>query len=382
MIYLFIASLVLIVYGTLFPFSFQADASAGGVVAAFMHSVSVRPGGGDVISNIVLFLPFGFLGMQALSARIPAFTRFVVVIGLGAATSLCIEIAQHYLPMRNTSVYDLGLNTVSVLIGTALGSANWQRWTAGGSLPGMRPRSLFPLVMIAAWAAYRFFPYVPTLDFQQVKDAIKPLLAFTPPFADVIRHFGMALALALLLQAVLPPTRARQALLLLALGVIAAKPFIITKAISPAEVVGTGAALAFWLTFLGRATSRTTVVFVIFAAAIAMQGLTPFEWRTEPAPFSFVPFSGFEQGSMAVNLQSFLEKVFLYGTLIWLLVQAGASARLSVGTVVGFTLLIELVQRFVVGRYPEITDPILALLMGGVLLFLERHYSMTAEHGR
>jgi hypothetical protein len=382
MIYLFIASFVLIIYGTLFPFSFQADANTGGILAAFIHSVSVRPGGGDLISNIVLFLPFGFLGMQALSPRIPAFMRVVLVFALGVATSLGIEIAQYYLTMRSTSVYDLGLNAISVLIGAIVGSADWQRLIAGGKVHGMRPRSIFPLVMIAAWAAYRFFPYVPTIDFQQVKDAIKPLLAITPlPLADVVRHFGMVLALGMLLQAVLPPARAKQALVLLALGVIAAKPFIVTKVISPAEVIGTIAALALWLAFLSRATSRTIIVVAIFAAALAMQGLTPFELRTEPEHFSLVPFSGFVQGSMAVNLQSFVEKVFLYGTLVWLIVQAGGSTYLSLALVVSFTTLLELAQRYIVDRNPEITDPILALLMGGVLLFLERHYRITSSNG-
>ena len=77
---------------------------------------------------------------------------------------------------------------------------------------------------------------------------------------------------------------------------------------------------------------------------------------------------------MAVNLQSFLEKVFLYGSLVWLLVQASGSASLSVSLVVLFTTAIEVMQRYIVGRTPEITDPLLVLILGGVLLALERHY--------
>jgi len=379
MIYLFIASFVLVIYGTLFPFSFQPDAHTGGILAAFISSVSVRPGGGDLISNIVLFLPFGFLGMQALPTRMPKFVRYALVFGLGAATSVGIEISQYYTTMRTTSVYDLGVNAISVLIGAVVGGANWQRFVSGGAAHGVRPRSIFPLVVIAAWAGYRLFPYVPTIDFQHVKDAIKPLLAITSlPIADVVRHFGMVLGLALLLQAIMSPGRAKLALIWMALGVIAAKPFIVTKVISPAEVAGTVAALTIWLAVLSQATSRTMVVVLVFAAALAFQGLTPFELRTEPVNFSFVPFGGFEQGSMAVNLQSFLEKVFLYGTLVWLIVQAGGSAYISLTLVVMFTTMIEIAQRHIVGRSPEITDPLLALIMGGVLLTLERHYRITS----
>ena len=188
----------------------------------------------------------------------------------------------------------------------------------------------------------------------------------------------MVLGLALLLQAIMSPGRAKLALIWMALGVIAAKPFIVTKVISPAEVAGTVAALTIWLAVLSQATSRTMVVVLVFAAALAFQGLTPFELRTEPVNFSFVPFGGFEQGSMAVNLQSFLEKVFLYGTLVWLIVQAGGSAYISLTLVVMFTTMIEIAQRHIVGRSPEITDPLLALIMGGVLLTLERHYRITS----
>ena len=54
-----------------------------------------------------------------------------------------------------------------------------------------------------------------------------------------------------------PGTWAALALIVLALGAIAAKPFIIMKVISPAEVAGTLAALTLWLAYLGRAASRT-----------------------------------------------------------------------------------------------------------------------------
>jgi glycopeptide antibiotics resistance protein len=380
MSYLFLVSLLLVIYGTLFPFSFRADANTGGILADFVHSVSVRPGGGDMVSNIVLFLPFGFLGMQILLARMPKFVSILMVFVLGTATSLGIEIAQHFMTTRNTSVYDLGFNALSALIGALVGSVNWQQFITHGGGHGMRPRSIFPLIMVTAWAAYRLFPYVPTLDFQRVKDAIKPLLDFhSLPIADSVRHFGMVIGLALLLQAIMPPLRARLALAGLALGVIAAKPFIIIKVISPAEVVGTVTAMAVWLTVLSRAHARTRIAVVIFAVTLALQGLTPFELRSPPADFSFVPFVGFEQGSMAVNIQSFLEKLFLYGTFVWLALQAVGSVNLSLAFVTLFITGIEVSQRYIIGRSPEVTDPMLALIMGGVLLALEGHHRSNLE---
>lgn len=379
MIYLFVASFLLVIYGTLFPFSFQPDAHTGGVLATLINSLAVRPGRGDLVSNVVLFLPFGFFGMQALPARIPKFVRYALVFGFGTVTSLGIEITQYYTPSRTTSLYDLGWNSISALIGAAGGRFNWQRLISGGA-EGVRPRSIFPLVAVAAWAGYRLFPYVPTIDLQHVKDAIKPLLAMTSvPMADVVRHFGMVLGLARLLQGIMPSGRATLALIVMSLGVIAAKPFIVTKVIAPAEVIGTIAALALWVAILGRLNSRTLIVAVIFTAALAFQGLSPFELRADQGSFSFVPFGGFERGSMAVNLQAFLEKVFLYGTLIWLVAQAGGSTEFSLVFSMIFATAIEVAQMFIVERTSEITDPLLALVIGVVLLALERHYRISPK---
>lgn len=379
MVYLFLASFGLVIYGTLYPFTFVADAHTGGLATAFAQSMFVRPGRGDVLSNIVLFLPFGFFGMQALPERLPRIVRYGLVFGFGVATSFGIECAQYYTPSRTTSLYDLGLNAISALVGAAGGRLNWQGLVGSGA-GGVRPRSIFPLFLIAAWLGYRLFPYVPTIDFQHIKDAIKPLLTIaSTPYADIFRHFAFVLVLGRLLQAILTPGRAMIGLVLIVFGVIAAKPFIMTKVISPAEVLGGTAAVVIWLAVLGRMNSRTMITALFFAAAIVVQGILPFELRAEPSAFSFIPFSSFESGSMSANLQSFLEKVFLYGALIWMVGQAGGSTEFSLVLNVVLLAAIEVAQTFVAGRTAEITDPLLGLIMGLTLLALERHYRISAK---
>jgi hypothetical protein len=67
-----------------------------------------------------------------------------------------------------------------------------------------------------------------------------------------------------------------------------------------------------------------------------------------------------------------IEKVFYYGTAIWLLRAAGIRLVLSVILVAAVLASIEIVQIHLPGRTPEITDPILAVLMGFVLAMLSR----------
>ena len=65
--FLFGFTIALILYGTLYPFDFTAGAHAGGAISLLIESIKERLGYGDVLSNVVLFLPFGFFGMQCLS---------------------------------------------------------------------------------------------------------------------------------------------------------------------------------------------------------------------------------------------------------------------------------------------------------------------------
>ncbi|MSO77108.1 MAG: VanZ family protein [Alphaproteobacteria bacterium] len=357
----------LILYGTLYPFDFAAGAHPGAMVSLLTASLNARPGRGDILSNVVLFLPFGFFAMQCLLPRAPRLARLLVVVMMGAALSLGIECAQAYLPSRVTSLYDLALNAHGALFGAVAGWIDWRgKLQAGG-----RPPAILPLLLLGAWLGYRLFPYVPTIDFQHVRDALKPLLSGELPLVDVLRHFAGTLVVGRLLQALTTPRRALLGMLLVPLGVIAAKLFIVTKVIMPGEVAGVVAGVAFWVIVLGRWHRRTAVVATVLAAQIAVQGVVPLIFRPEPVLFSFIPFIGFQGGSMAVNLQAFLEKVFLYGALVWLLIETGRRLVFTLIVSAAFLTAIELVQMYLAHRVSEITDPLLAIILGLALYILD-----------
>ncbi len=382
MAFLLALSSALILYGTMYPFDFTAGAHPGDVLDLLTASLKTRPGRGDTLSNVVLFLPFGFFAMQSLLLRAPRLLRLICVVILGAAFSFGIEWAQAYLPLRVTSVFDLVLNTLGALLGAAAGWPDW-RTQLSRLQAGSRPPTLFPVLLLAAWLGYRLFPYVPTIDFQHVKDALKPLLSAGLPPLDMLRHLIVTLVVGRMLQALTTPGRARLGLVLIAFGVIAAKLFIVTKTILPAELAGVVAGVALWVFVLSRWRRHTAIVAALLALQIAIQGMTPWSLRAEPAFISFIPFFGFQGGSMSVNLQSFLEKAFLYGGLVWLLVQAGRSLAFGLIASVALLTAVELVQMFLVNRTSEITDPLLALILGLTMYILDlRDRTKPAEQGR
>ncbi len=69
------------------------------------------------VGNVLLFLPFGFL----LPLLAPRVDRLGQVVGLGAATSLCIELLQISMPgIHRADINDLMLNTVGAGFGWLL----------------------------------------------------------------------------------------------------------------------------------------------------------------------------------------------------------------------------------------------------------------------
>ena len=67
----------------------------------------------NLVGNLLLFVPFG---ASLASFRFPA----LATIGLGCVTSMCIEIAQHFISGRTSATDDILLNTVSAAIGYVL----------------------------------------------------------------------------------------------------------------------------------------------------------------------------------------------------------------------------------------------------------------------
>ena len=100
------------------------------------------------------------------------------------------------------------------------------------------------------------------------------------------------------------------------------------------------------------------------------QRLEPFQFTTYPVPFGWIPFRSFMHGSIDVDVLSFLEKFFLYGGLIWLLVEAGISHRSATVSVGGTLLATSIAETYLPHRSAEITDALMALAIGGIFALI------------
>jgi hypothetical protein len=106
---------------------------------------------------------------------------------------------------------------------------------------------------------------------------------------------------------------------------------------------------------------------LLLASATVLRELSPFRFAPTPHPFSWIPFGATFDSERQTATLILLRKAFEYGSLVWLLRTRGISYVRAAVAVAGSLAVLEAVQRYLLGRTPEITDSVLTLLMALVL---------------
>ncbi len=169
-----------ILYGTTIPFDFSASSAQ---VAAKIDQVLERPWQAasrmDVLSNILLFMPWGFLCSVGLAGRRTGYALTLLIASLtGLALSATVESLQLFAPTRTTSLIDLATNFSGSLIGALIG---WPvaRWASPLALPwlsklvGRRPVLACSLLVAAGLTVSSLAPFDVSIDISELKTAIK-----------------------------------------------------------------------------------------------------------------------------------------------------------------------------------------------------------------
>ena len=274
--------------------------------------------------------------------RWPLIARIELVILSGLVLSVCMELLQFYDEGRVPALTDVYANTIGVAVGSAAGAILFRRrspWRA--DILGRRP---FVILLLSSWLGYRLFPYVPVVDPHKYWTAVKPLvLSPSLPPLDLYCHTVIWLAVALLIEALFGTARSHVVLPVSVLAVLFARILIVDSALSPAEVAGGALAVGVWHAVLSRSHARGPVIAALFASGVGLEALHPFQFSAVARPFRWIPFRSLMHGSVELNVRSFFEKVFTYGTLIWLIARAGSRFAIawasSAGLVLGLRLL-------------------------------------------
>jgi VanZ family protein len=368
-----LGSLCLILYGSLFPFDFSHDAGDLLRVALGLHFR--RTTRGDIVANLLLYVPLGLGLVPLLRERYGRIAGLTVAVATGLWLSFAIEVLQAYAPTRVSSLTDLLLNGVGTLAG-GVAALLLHRFAGALRLTGAPSHAADPsaLLVLLFWFCFRLAPFVPVIDWQKYKNALKPLLLNAEIRPLQISSYVVGWLVAdHALRRCFKGANPWLALALAAALVIVGRLVIVDKALSLEELVALPLCVplaALLAHFDDR--RRAALLAAATVAVVVLQGLVPFSWSSTPTTFSWLPFRNSITGNLELGYTVLFEKVFWYTTLTWLGTRAGLRLRAATGLAVLLVTMIEVAQQWLPGRSPEITDPLLTLAFAVLLCVVSR----------
>lgn len=366
--YLFIA---LVTLGSIYPFNFTTAEISGTAISEFLGSCCGRPGRGDTVANIILFMPVGFTGMLGVWLDRPVRRRMFLVFFWGALVALFLQVLQLFLPSRDENLQDVLWNAIGILAGAAVAiQINRLALVTRNSRDAI---DALPIVLVGTWLVYRLMPFVPSIDWQLIKDSVKPI--FNEP-VSYVGWLGDAAAWSIVAFLLYDSQKSRalaRHFVFLVAAVVLLEIFIVANSVSLTTILGAMTAVLAWQFFLRGHKLAVPVLIAALVASLSLSGLYPFSLRLSAADFNWLPFGGYLGGSMFINAQSAAEKVFLYGSLVYLLWETRLGRKASVAAAFMLVFLIENAQTFFLGHTPEITDPLLVLFAAFSMIALERY---------
>lgn len=382
------AVIALIAYGSLYPFNFKPGTHEG-LFAALGQLSWARAGRGDRIANVLLYLPLGFCLYLWLNTRFNRGRSVAMATLFGTLLSLAIEVAQVYLSSRVPSLADLVLNIGGTLLG-AIGGLGWAGLTQLMHLPTRaekQTRDPGAALIIGLWLAWRFAPFVPQLDLGKLKAALRPLFDPTFDFVTVLIFLTCWLVVNQAVAALVSRPRRLETLLLLMAAVLIGRLVVASQAFVPAELL----ALLLLLPMVVlmhrlRPKPRRAALVLAVVALMVIEELAPFDFSQQAARFDFWPFMGWfsdglENGLLSIDWVQMFGKLFLYGALLWVIREWGASTDFAFGVMLTIAVVIETLQIWLPGEYASITDPLLALGIGLVFRSLYKRAKPRALSG-
>jgi len=354
--------IVLILYGSFFPFHFRFHHIADYTLFAVLHAWPAhldRFVTRDLFVNVTLYVPLGVF-WQLARERDGHRNPVVPVVG-GFFLSSFVEVGQLLTQTRTASLLDVACNTAGTVIGVAFaraGSGRLHRFeTRVVASQVFRPSA--NLLLLACWVGYQLAPVFPA--FSRTKVAAKIAFLASPDsmtFVATAIAWTEWLAVAWVFAGVWGYDQTGLFALLLLLPV---RLFLEGRMMSWSEVVGGILALTIWSVALKGAANRTRIVAAVLIAGIVLDGLRPFHFSSARSEFLWQPFGGTLMAEREFALPEVLRKTFVYGASIWLLEQSGLALTVSALAVAAGLGAIEIAQLYLPGRTAEVTDPLLAL---------------------
>lgn len=378
--WLLLAVVALIVYGSLYPFNFKADAIDGGLFEALAKLSWARAGRSDRIANVLLYLPLGFCAFLWLTTRVKKPTALVLATLAGTLLSLIIEISQVYISARVPSLKDLALNA----LGSALGAMGGLIWRGVARLMHLPSREELPVrdpgaaLVVGVWLIFRAAPFLPQWDLGKLKAALRPLVEPQWDAVTVVIYLVCWLVVNQALASLVRRSRRLEALLLIIAAVLAARLVVANQSFVADELLALLLLLPL-LVVMHRLTPqvRSWLLIAGVTTVLIIESLAPFDFARERSSFDLWPFLVWFDGNAgsvldAVDWTAMLGRLFLFTAMLWLLIERKMPVNAAIAVVAGCALALEIAQLWLPNQSGSITDPALAFGIGLLLRSLNR----------
>jgi VanZ family protein len=367
-----------VVYGTLYPFSGWISAERG-LLGFLTPSAGRQFNAGDVLTNVLAYMPLGFLLVRLQARRMSPFASVALAALCGATLSFSVEFVQQFLPARVSSVVDLLMNSTGTLVGAVLGAAwhvdsgpmavllRWRRhWFRSGRLADVG------LLAIGFWMLSQLSPLVPSLDVGELRHGLAPLwnTLLHPATFDVaqcsvyvLNVAGLGLLASTLAIPGRPITRVFAAFVV---AVLLYKIPVVSRQLSLEALAGASVGL-----LLASAVRLIRGQFIAWIAVLViLAGFAVDQMRADPGGlfyrFTWIPFSAHLEHPL-VGMASILESLWPATALAYLVRRASDERHRALlatggGLFVALTAFaFEWHQQQVQGRVGDVTTVLLML---------------------
>jgi len=369
-----------IIYGSLFPFDVDYIGWSMPSWQILFSSWDNTGGLGDLLGNIILFIPFGLFGFHALKNGKTGYKKHQIILLSAFLLAFFLQVLQIQIPSRTPELSDVIWNMVGTIIGLLLTLKIFRRYI---------PENIeiekinIPHILAFLWIVYLLVPFVPTLDVREIKDSLKPIF-FDPRIKidEILIIMSGWLIFATLSRGFFTATLLSRFLLPIALAfTLTARVFIYSNHLSLADVIGGFLALSIWTMGFGKLPNKSRILFWLLVISLAFKGLSPFQYSLKSLnDFSWLPFAGMLSGDMLNNAASLVQKIFLYTSLLWFMKKAYAAIRFKTAAILAFLFLIEVAQSYSFSHSAEITDPFLLLMLALILKGTKQKFDPYSQH--
>ena len=401
---------VLLIYASLMPFDFLFERGQYGLYKIFWNYWPFNPhariSGSDVLSNLVLYVPLGW--MITVRLRLSNYNSIFSLAVSGMISSLIsfsVEILQIYIVSRVASGSDWLLNTISGLSGSLSGLVAGEKvWISGiDRLKNSwheKPAEIAVLILTGLAAADALSPFMPTILLKQLgRNFKRSLFSIDIGFAVHPWHWwflkvGLFYACFTLLFASCVKNKSRLMRLIQAafitglfcLCLEVGKLFIASRFFNVANVISGWSGCIAGLTTGLLTGKRKNIEKLNWSIGLILLyifylGWFPFDfnWRIEqipgrlPSVLTLLPLYDYAMGASLNHARLFVQSIILAAMLVYLLkIRLGwfKMKIWGVWTAALFCAALGILQEggqiFLSSRYPSVTD-IYCFAAGGYL---------------